>query len=250
MNAVIIPLVMTLLAGADASGTSLVKPNGQSTQQPPKISVKLMVAEVRLAEGETDLVHSALRKLKQVDHEKAGKGSEPPVPTDNFTASLTEGKLDRLLTLLKENGELLQFLSRPTVLMENNEPASIVLGSRLPEPCPGKNQENQPVFLEDIGFEIDITPQLMPGSDIRIDLRSVFSILDEKKSLKPDGAIVPTYDDFSMEKVITFTDGETVLIGGLIPVGAQTRNKQEYFMVMTVNTVPVENEPKSETKQD
>ena len=71
----------------------------------------------------------------------------------------------RLLRALQSDGSL-EVLSRPTILVQNNQEANITIGDQVPflrsSNVSDSGQVNSNVEYEDVGIILDVTPHINP----------------------------------------------------------------------------------------
>ena len=125
---------------------------------------------------------------------------------------------------------MLEVLSRPTILVENNEQANITIGDRVPfvtsTTVSDSGQVNSQVQYEDVGIILDVIPHINPDGYVNLEVKPEISGLAPSSVQISEGLTVPTFTQRSAETVVTVKDGETVVIGGLITSReSQTENK-------------------------
>ncbi|MCI4643223.1 MAG: type II secretion system secretin GspD [Hyphomonadaceae bacterium] len=111
-------------------------------------------------------------------------------------------------------------LSTPSVLALDNETASFLSGQEIPVTTGetlGTNNSNpfRTVERQDVGVQLDITPQISQGDTIRLNIRQEVSSVDE--------TIVYSSASFDfitnkreLETTILADDGDIIVLGGLI----------------------------------
>jgi general secretion pathway protein D len=109
-------------------------------------------------------------------------------------------------------------LSTPFLTTLNNQPASLIVGQEIPVTS-GEvlgNDNTTPfrtVNRQEVGIQLDITPQINVGDQIRLQINQEVSSVDE--------AIVTSSTDFITNKsqiqtTVLAEDGEIIILGGLI----------------------------------
>jgi general secretion pathway protein D len=136
-----------------------------------------------------------------------------------------------VLTAAARNADL-NIISAPVVLTADNEEAQIVVGDQIPVPTSrlqtpttgGTTDPNTSQFTtssnierQDVGVTLRVTPQISEGDSVRLE------IFQEISSLKDEGTdLGPTTTKRSVENTVYVSDGEAVMVGGIIS-DAQTK---------------------------
>lgn len=135
-----------------------------------------------------------------------------------------------LLRALRENRRV-DVLSRPQIRTLDNQPAFIQVGQRVPRiigSTVNQNGQSNSVALENVGLILGVTPRVSPDGTV------VMEIDAEKSSLGPeqdgipvavsvDGTVIrsPRVDTTTAQATVSATDGETIVLGGLITDSGQ-----------------------------
>ena len=129
---------------------------------------------------------------------------------DNFTATIRA-------EAAKNN---LDIVSRPSIVVRNNQPASLLLGSQVPIPqsvtysattgLPIVTTAYQPV-----GITLDVTPTIH-GDHVEMILNPGISSLSSTSVQIAAGYTEPVIDSRNVSTVVDVQDGSTVVIGGLM----------------------------------
>ncbi|MCA1661156.1 MAG: type II secretion system secretin GspD [Novosphingobium sp.] len=109
-------------------------------------------------------------------------------------------------------------LSTPHITTNNNVPASILFGQEIPVSTGealSNNFDNafRTIQRQNVGIELDVTPQINADDEVRLDLRQEVSSI-----------VGPVSDDFNeliinkreIKTTVTVGDGEIVVLGGLL----------------------------------
>jgi type IV pilus secretin PilQ/predicted competence protein len=169
----------------------------------------------------------------------SGSGNQMPLITNLGVGAPTSGigyaysnanfALDLIITAAEERG-VGKLLSKPKVITQNNEKATVKQGTKIPVQTIVNNTVS--VQFVDAVLELDVTPQITADGTIYMD------VTVENDQI--DGSIprvqgIPAIDTQAAETKVTVNDGATVVIGGII-VTQQTTDIQQ---VPFVGSVPI-----------
>jgi type IV pilus assembly protein PilQ len=153
------------------------------------------------------------------------------VPTSGFSYLFTSKNfaLDMVITAAEEKG-VGKLLSKPKVITQNNEKATVKQGTKIPVQTIVNNTVS--VQFVDAVLELDVTPQITADGTIYMDVNV--------ENDQIDGSIprvqgIPAIDTQEAQTKVTVNDGATVVIGGII-VTQQTTDIQQ---VPLVGSVPI-----------
>lgn len=110
-------------------------------------------------------------------------------------------------------------LSTPHITTNNNVPASILFGKEIPvatgEALSSANFNNtfRTISRQNVGIELDVTPQINAGDQVRLDLRQEVSSIAGTVSSRSDDIIVNKRE---IKTTVTVGDREIVALGGLL----------------------------------
>jgi type IV pilus secretin PilQ/predicted competence protein len=146
------------------------------------------------------------------------RGTGVNLPGDVDSSAITFGFINNsdLLTatlnaLEKENQT--KTLTNPKIVTTNNQAAKIQIGQKVPflqTTVSGSGTATQSTVFADVGFIIDVTPT------ISIDNRIRLKVKPEASSVRGITSAGPTIDTTTAETEVMLTDGETIVIGGLV----------------------------------
>ncbi len=153
------------------------------------------------------------------------------VPTSGIEYAFTSTNfaLDVIITAAESRG-VGKLLSKPKIITQNNEKATVKQGTKIPVQTIVNNTVS--VQFVDAVLELDVTPQITADGTIYMDVNV--------ENDQIDGSIprvqgIPAIDTQEAETKVTVNDGATVVIGGII-VTQQTTNIDQ---VPFVGSVPV-----------
>ncbi|BEV02007.1 type II secretion system secretin GspD [Novosphingobium olei] len=110
-------------------------------------------------------------------------------------------------------------LSTPHITTNNNVPASILFGKEIPvatgEALSSANYSNtfRTIQRQNVGIELDVTPQINAGNQIRLDLRQQVSSIAGPVSSSNSELIINKRE---IKTTVTVGDREIVVLGGLL----------------------------------
>jgi type IV pilus assembly protein PilQ len=137
--------------------------------------------------------------------------------------------LDYLISAAEARG-VGKLLSKPKVITQNNEKATVKQGTKIPVQTVVNNTVS--VQFVDAVLELDVTPQITADGTVYMDVTVENDQIDQAI---PRVQGIPAIDTQSAETKVTVTDGATVVIGGIIVNQQQTAIAQ----VPYVGSVPV-----------
>jgi type IV pilus assembly protein PilQ len=153
------------------------------------------------------------------------------VPTSGIEYAFSGANfaLDMIITAAEERG-VGKLLSKPKIITQNNEKATVKQGTKIPVQTIVNNTVS--VQFVDAVLELDVTPQITADGTIYMDVNV--------ENDQIDGSIprvqgIPAIDTQEAETKVTVNDGATVVIGGII-VTQQTTDVQQ---VPFVGSVPI-----------
>lgn len=154
------------------------------------------------------LVTSILGKTVTVFRDD-GSGTVVPMEVPVIQAAITAAQQDQDANLI----------SAPVLLTADNENARIVIGQNIPVPTSrlqtdsggGDFTTSQNIERQDVGVTLRVTPQISEGDTIRL---SIFQQISDVVSEDP--TLGPTTTNREIENVVYVSDGEAVMIGGIL----------------------------------
>jgi len=152
-------------------------------------------------------------------------------PTSGFSYSFGTNNfaLDLIITAAEEKG-VGKLLSKPKVITQNNQKATVKQGTKIPVQTIVNNTVS--VQFVDAVLELDVTPQITADGTIYMDVTVENDQIDQSI---PRVEGIPAIDTQSAETKVTVNDGATVVIGGIIVTSQRTDIQQ----VPLFGSVPV-----------
>lgn len=145
-----------------------------------------------------------------------------------------------LVNMLQNNGDT-NVLSTPSLLTTDNTKAKISIGQKIPFrtgnviPSGGGTQQSYlssiaPINRESVGISLEVTPHINDGDSLIMDIKQEVSGLSNKDS--PEG---PITDERKIDTQILVSDGQTVVLGGLIKDEVQVSSSR----IPLLGSIPV-----------
>ena len=153
------------------------------------------------------------------------------VPTSGlqYLFSSPNFALDFVIDAAEQRG-VGKLLSKPKVITQNNQKATVKQGTKIPVQTVVNNTVS--VQFVDAVLELDVTPQITADGTVYMDVTVENDQIDQAI---PRVQGIPAIDTQSAETKVTVVDGATVVIGGIIVTQQQTSISQ----VPLIGSVPV-----------
>ena len=202
---------------------------------PPQVMIQVLIAEVTLDDSVDLGIEFAEQDLLFTENAVAGpndtiKGHDFDFVggTDfgaaagtlgGFSFTITGEDFSFLLRALQTDSKL-EVLSRPTLMVENNETANITIGDRVPivqgSTFTDAGNTSTSVSYENVGIILEVTPHINPDGFVNLEVHPEISQVSDSSIQLTEGLAAPIFSERSAETVVTVKDGATVVIGGLI----------------------------------
>ncbi|TWH81852.1 type II secretion system secretin GspD [Novosphingobium taihuense] len=154
----------------------------------------------------------------------------------SFTGFLTELSKDTYLGALinaVQTDKNSNILSTPHITTNNNVPASILFGQEIPVSTGEAlsqgnfNDRFRTIQRQNVGIELDVTPQINAGNMVRLDLRQEVSSIAGTVSRTSNELIVNKRE---IKTTVTVGDREIVALGGLLDDNEQRTLQKVPFL--------------------
>ena len=186
---------------------------------PLQVLVEVTLAEVTLTDSfalgfEYTLTNSGTNSLASAAIGAAFGGS-------GFAGTYNSSKLDATINALAEN-KLLSIMSKPKILILNNETGSINVGSQIPivssETSANDIGGTQPSILRNISYQstgviVGLTPTINSNGILTMNVNLTLSEAQLNDTSSIDSPLIVNR---TLSTALILKDGETVLLGGLI----------------------------------
>ncbi len=194
---------------------------------PPQVMIQVLLAEVTLDEAESwgvDINIGGVVATSKIGGDgyvfeslAGGAGVATSLGVPNFSVASTDFTL--LLRALEEQGRL-EVLSRPHVIVNNNEEASINVGENIAI-VTGVDRDqfggsNANVERRDVGIILNVRPSISSDGFVRVDIAPEISQLSQRSVEIDENFSAPIITQRLVDTTVTVKDGQTVVIGGLI----------------------------------
>ncbi len=150
-----------------------------------------------------------------------------------FVINHVEGNLKVLLNMMASTGDV-SILSRPSLLVRNNEEASINVGANEPF-LTGQTSSTTSEFItnnvqyKDTGITVKVTPRINDDGIINLKIFQELSQLGERRS------DLQSFLTRKIETSVVVRDGSAIVIGGLI----ETRKNQSNNGIPGLRKIPL-----------
>ncbi len=194
---------------------------------PPQVMIQVLLAEVTLDDTDTwgmDINVGGIVASSKIggdgyvfDALAGGAGVATSLGVPNFSVASTDFTL--LLRALEEQGRL-EVLSRPHIIVNNNEEATINVGENIAI-VTGVDRDQfggstANVTREDIGIILNVRPSISVDGFVRVDIAPEISQLSARSVEIDQNFSAPIITQRLVDTTVTVKDGQTVVIGGLI----------------------------------
>jgi type IV pilus secretin PilQ/predicted competence protein len=203
---------VSLLGGASAVGTSPIIRNFPPLPAPPII----------VGSGGASTTSGSIPLLSNLPVGSPTSGVSYAFSAKNFA-------LDLIITAAEERG-VGKLLSKPKIITQNNQKATVKQGTKIPVQTIVNNTVS--VQFVDAVLELDVTPQITAEGTVYMDVTVENDQID---SSIPRVQGIPAIDTQSAETKVTVNDGVTVVIGGIIVTSQRTDIQQ----VPLVGSIPI-----------
>jgi type II secretion system protein D len=207
---------------------------------PPQVLIQVLLAEVTLDSENTFGVDFTLNPVGGLAYEgffrAAGSGVLTAIGVPNLSVSSLD--FDLLIRALEEQGRL-EVLSRPQILVNDNEDARIQVGEEVRLVTNVERLENgntrSDVTPREVGVILDVTPSVSPDGFVRLDITPEISAVSERTTQVSEDFEAPIVTQRRAQTTVTVKDGQTIVIGGLIQNRSDTRETK----VPIIGDIPI-----------
>ncbi|MCC6659275.1 MAG: hypothetical protein IT437_00140 [Phycisphaerales bacterium] len=208
---------------------------------PPQVLIQVLLAEVTV---DNDSQWGADFKIKNFGGDMynfgslaAGASVAAALGVPNLSFSSTD--FDLLVRALEAQGRL-QVLSRPSVIVNNNQKGLIKVGENVAivtsvDRSDVSDRTTANVERRDVGIILNVTPSISSDGFVRMELQPEISSVSQKTTQISEDFQAPIISQRQVDTVVTVKDGQTVVIGGLI----QTTQDERRTKVPLLGDIPV-----------
>ena len=210
-------------AGANPSGSNIVGGTSQVGTSPViRNFPPLPAPPIIVGSGGSSASSGSIPLASNLGAGVATSGIQYSFSSANFA-------LDMIITAAEDRG-VGKLLSKPKVITQNNEKATVKQGTKIPVSTIINNTVS--VQFVDAVLELDVTPQITADGTIYMDVTVENDQID---AAIPRVQGIPAIDTQAAETKVTVNDGATVVIGGIIVTQQRTDIQQVPF----VGSVPL-----------
>jgi type II secretion system protein D len=155
-----------------------------------------------------------------------------------ISLTVTGEDFNFLVRALQSEGRL-EILSRPSILVQDNQDAEITIGERVPTVqdvvVSGDGVVTPSVTYEKVGVILKVTPIVNPDGFVSMEIEPEISAIGTSSVTVSSGVSLPTFTERSAKTSVTVKDNETIIIGGLIT----SRDRDSENKVPLAGDVPI-----------
>jgi len=197
---------------------------GELDQPPPQVMIQVLMAEVTL---DNRLEWGFEFAAQDLYFTRTGQDFDTTVGTSvgaagtgsGFTFTMTGEDFTLLLHTLETQSRA-QILSRPQIMVMDNQPANITVGEGVPYvsnvTINQLGQTQSTVGRQKVGIILDVTPHITPDDFVRMEVKPEISRLSDSTVQLSENLFAPVFIERTAETVVTIKNGETIVLGGLI----------------------------------
>ncbi|HSW44088.1 MAG TPA: secretin N-terminal domain-containing protein, partial [Phycisphaerae bacterium] len=252
--------------GGEGSNTLVVSYNPRMESQvvnmineldraPAMVMIQVLIAEVTLNDQFEMGLEFALQDLMfsenaytgpnntlQGDHYDVIGGTDVGAAGESalggISLTITGEDFNFLVRALQTEGRL-EILSRPSILVQDNQDAEITIGERVPTVqdvvVSGGGVVTPSVTYEKVGVILKVTPIVNPDGFVSMTIEPEISAIGTSSVTVSTGLTLPTFTERSAKTSVTVKNNETIIIGGLIT----SRETNAENKVPLVGDVPI-----------
>lgn len=223
-----------LLSYSPRMESQIISMINELDQPPPQVMIQVLMAEVTLDDRFEMGMEFALQDLTFSENASLGRnnvvqghGHDTIFGTDlgaagtggGISFTVTGEDFNFLFRALQTEGRL-EVLSRPSVMVRDNQEANITVGERVPTvqdiTVSAAGVVTPSVTYEEVGIILTVTPIINPDGFVNLDISPEISAIGTSSVTVASGVTLPTFTQRKAETSVTVKDGETIIIGGLI----------------------------------
>lgn len=198
---------------------------------PPQVMIQVLLAEVTIdadkSWGLDFKVGPFGGEAYKIGATATSAGVATSLGVPNLSVSSTD--FDLLIRALEAQGRL-EVLSRPEILVNNNEKARIQVGENvaLVESVQRYDTGNTvaDVTRQDVGIILSVTPNISADGFVRMDILPEISKVSARTTQITEDFQAPIITKRQVETNVTVKDGETIVIGGLLQSSEEERKSK------------------------
>lgn len=206
---------------------------------PPQVMIQVLLAEVTIDSDESWGMDISVGPFggEMYGIRSLGAGASVITALGVPNLSVSSSDFELLIRALESQGRL-EVLSRPQILVNNNEEARIQVGENVAIVESVERRDNgntlANVTREDVGIILNVTPTISADGFVRMDITPTISNLSARTTQVTEDFQAPIITKREIETNVRVRDGETVVIGGLL----QTTDEERRTKVPLLGDVP------------
>ncbi len=150
----------------------------------------------------------------------ASGGSSMPYGAGLY--SITGNDFQATLRAIASKGKT-EILSRPSIMVRNNQPATILVGESIPiisgTTFNSVGGQNSTYTYRDVGIQLQVTPFITSDGLVQLIVAPSISDLTDQSITVATGVNIPVISMRSANTVVVTPDRQTIVIGGLMAKG-------------------------------
>ncbi len=223
---------------------------------PAQVLIQVLLAEVTLDSEQSFGIDFTLNPLgsRQAggSYRSGGTGVLTAIGVPNISVSSLDFEL--LVRALEVQGRL-EVLSRPQILVNDNESAMIQVGEEIQLVTDVERLDNgnvrSDVTPRDLGVVLTVEPSISPDGFVRLQIAPEISALTTRTTQVSEDFSAPVISTRRADTTVTVKDGQTIVIGGLIQTGSERRvNKVPILGDIPILGIPFRSERVTNTKTE
>jgi general secretion pathway protein D len=206
---------------------------------PPQVMIQVLLAEVTIDSESTWGMDISVGPFggDMYGVRSLGAGASVITALGVPNLSVSSSDFELLIRALESQGRL-EVLSRPQILVNNNELARIQVGENVAIVESVERRDNgntlANVTREDVGIILNVTPTISADGFVRMDITPTISNLSARTTQVTEDFQAPIITKREIETNVRVRDGETVVIGGLL----QTTDEERRTKVPLLGDIP------------
>jgi general secretion pathway protein D len=223
---------------------------------PAQVLIQVLLAEVTLDNEESFGIDFTLNPIGSLgyggSYRSAGTGVLTAIGVPNISVSSLDFEL--LVRALEVQGRL-EVLSRPQILVNDNETAEIQVGEEIQLVTDVERLDNgnvrSDVTPRELGVVLNVEPSISPDGFVRLAIAPEISALTTRTTQVSEDFSAPVISQRCADTTVTVKDGQTIVIGGLIQTDSERRvNKVPILGDIPILGVPFRSERVTNTKTE
>lgn len=207
---------------------------------PPQVMIQVLLAEVTLDSSSTWGVDVHVGPFGGENYRigalAAGAGVATALGVPNLSISSTDFEL--LIRALEAQGRL-EVLSRPQILIKNNEEGHLQVGEKLQIADRTERLSNGNLSTttrnQDVGIILNVTPSISADGFVSMEIAPEISAVTARTTQVSENLSTPIISVRQVKTSVMVKDGETIIIGGLI----QTNDEERKTRIPLLSDIPL-----------